>query len=91
MSTGAECAVVEPKPGKWYYILETGATPRGYDWRDYATAFGPFPTMDAALNDLDRYHANPGGFWTEPYDPARPVEQWVLDMVAKARRSGGTW
>lgn len=58
MSTGADCRFVEKTAGNWYYELQQwpyGSNP------DYDT-FGPFLTFRAAMNHLDRNHANPGGF-----------------------------
>jgi hypothetical protein len=63
MSSGLECDFYEPVEGRWFYVLQDYDCPVGaWDWREYATAYGPFPTQDAAMQHLDRYHANPGGF-----------------------------
>ena len=63
MSTGLECQFIEPTPNSWYYILQDPSCPRcAWDWREYATAHGPFPSREAASENLSRNHANPGGF-----------------------------
>ena len=63
MSTGLNCMFVERAEGKWYYILEDGWAPKdAFDWLEYAQAYGPFRTKEAALDHLDKHHANPGGF-----------------------------
>jgi hypothetical protein len=66
MSTGANCIIVEKRPGQWYLRVQQypyGATTE-YDER------GPFSSKDGALKCLDRNFPNPGGFWVKHYDPA---------------------
>jgi hypothetical protein len=73
MSTGCNCVFVEVKPGEWFYILEDYSAPKNaWDWREYAEAYGPFPTYEVANAHLHDNHANPGGHWTHKYDPAKP-------------------
>ncbi|HSR22743.1 MAG TPA: hypothetical protein VLW53_04280 [Candidatus Eisenbacteria bacterium] len=68
MSTGLECTFIEVKPGRWYYLLEDWDAPKGaFDWREYATAYGPFDTENEAAEHLDDNHANPGGWSRTPY------------------------
>lgn len=63
MSTGFECEFIEPLPDTWYYVLQNWDCPVGADnWREYATAYGPFPTEDDAHEHLHDHHANPGGY-----------------------------
>jgi hypothetical protein len=82
MSTGLECIFVEEKPGRWFYVLEDGSAPKdAWDWMDYATAYGPFKTMEAAHDHLDRHHANPGGYSVYKHD-----EKETATLVA-----GDTW
>lgn len=62
MSSGLECCFYEEKPGRWFYVLEHGCAPKdARDWREYATAYGPFATEDAAYDHLRAHHRNPGG------------------------------
>lgn len=87
MSTGLECMFIEIKPGEWYYILETWDSPKGgWDWREYAEAYGPFPTEEAAAKHLDENHANPGGSWTQEFDAAYKPDQVMQDLIAKAEK-----
>lgn len=66
MSTRAECVVIQTHPDRWFYVLEDGNAPKNaFDWREYATAYGPFPDKDKARAHLLLNHANPGGFWTQ--------------------------
>jgi hypothetical protein len=75
MSTGCECAFIEATPGEWFYILEDYDAPKNaWDWREYAEAYGPFPTFDEARTHLRDTHANPGGWWEQKYDPAHPYK-----------------
>ena len=63
MSTGCNCLYLEIKKGEWYYVLEESDAPKNaWDWREYATACGPFATFDLAYEHLHAHHANPGGF-----------------------------
>lgn len=62
MSTNSECQFIEIKKGQWYYILENHNAPKNaWDWREYASCYGPFPSLDAAEKHLSDNHANPGG------------------------------
>lgn len=63
MSTGLECEFIEPQSGEWYYLLEDGSSPKAaFDWREYASAFGPFSSFESAEKHLRDNHANPGGY-----------------------------
>jgi hypothetical protein len=62
MSSGLNCDFVQVTSEKWYYLLEDWNAPKmAWDWRDYATAYGPFLTMDLAHEHLHHNHSNPGG------------------------------
>lgn len=87
MSTGNECIVLEARPGQWYYILEDhGAPKNAWDWREFATCYGPFPTMDAALKHLGDNHANPGGYSVQPYDPTHSPDEVERKLIESAVR-----
>lgn len=71
MSTGLNCEFVcvycdeNSTRAEWYYILEHSSAPKNADnWREYASAFGPFATEDDADRHLSRHHANPGSSTT---------------------------
>lgn len=82
MSTGLECEFVETQPDTWYYVLQDGDCPvSAWDWREYATAYGPFTTVEAAQEHLRRNHANPGGWSETRFDPDKPEAN--LDEVMK--------
>lgn len=66
MSTGLNREILQVTPDKWYYIIEDYNAPKNsWDWREYAGAYGPFPTEMAAREHLDRFQANPGGYSVE--------------------------
>ena len=68
MSTGLNCQLIEPAAGEWYYVLEdSGAPKNSWDWREYATATGPFPTEEACARYLSDHEANPGGYSVIPH------------------------
>ena len=93
MSTGLECDFIEYEPGKWYYILQNGSCPRdAWDWREYATAYGPFGSEDAALGHLSRNHANPGGFSSTNYSPKNHAvleQDEVFQKLLKGTKARG--
>ena len=69
MSTGFNCEIVSiraddhPHDGSWFYILQDWNCPVGaWDWREHATAYGPFASEDDAQFHLQKYQANPGGW-----------------------------
>lgn len=67
MSTGLNCQIIEPATGKWFYVLEnSGASNQPWDWREQATATGPFATEKECRSYLSDHEANPGGFSVIP-------------------------
>ena len=65
MSTNSECLIIQVRPDQWYYILEDYNAPKNaWDWREYATSYGPFVSEEAADEHLADNHANPGGSTT---------------------------
>jgi hypothetical protein len=94
MSTGCNCLVVEPQQGKWYYVLEDYNAPKNAsNWLDYAKAYGPFPSEEAAVRHLSDNHANPGGWWTERHDEYRPSKtlDGLLKRAAANMKSSLAW
>lgn len=66
MSTNSECLFIQVKTDQWFYVLEDYNAPNNaWDWREYATAYGPFKTEDEANEHLCDNHANPGGSMTQ--------------------------
>jgi hypothetical protein len=63
LSTGLNCEFIEPTPNTWFYILQNWDCPTCcWDWRDYATAYGPFVSWEQANDHLHAHHPNPGGY-----------------------------
>ncbi|MHB8618424.1 MAG: hypothetical protein ACYDAG_02455 [Chloroflexota bacterium] len=86
MSTGLECVFIEVKPKRWYYILEDyGAPKNAWDWREHATATGPFSSLKAAETYLRDHESNPGGYGVSPYDPECKRDEVITGLVAHAR------
>lgn len=68
MSTGLECELIEEAEGVWWYVLMDYDCPRNaWDWREFASAYGPFKDEDETLEHLRDNHANPGGYSTGSY------------------------
>lgn len=52
-----ELQFIETASGEWFYILEQPHAPKDvWDWHDYADAYGPFPTYEAAAEH--EYHSD---------------------------------
>jgi hypothetical protein len=58
MSTQRRCDIFKAVDGKWYMHL--GNFEYAYEPVD-CTTYGPFPSEEAALKELDN-HSNPGGW-----------------------------
>lgn len=81
VKSGLNCDFIEVQPGEWYYILENWDAPNyAWNWREYATAYGPFTTQENASDHLDDNHANPGGYREHPYQEGFDLEK---DTVLK--------
>ena len=86
MSTGCECAHIEVEPGRWYYLLEDYMAPKNaWDWREYASCWGPFPSEEASHEHRRRHHANPGGYSTSPYREGFELDDVLAALLAEAR------
>lgn len=85
MSTGFACTFTETKPGEWWYVLQNGDCPVGaWDWREFATAYGPFATCDLGSEHLRANHANPGGYSVSPYEEGREPDQTMQRLMDEA-------
>ena len=88
MSTGANCYFQEVKPAEWYYVLEDYNAPKNaWDWREYATAYGPFGSFDQARTHLHKHHANPGGYDRCEYDESYKPDEMEAQLFADARKN----
>ncbi|HSE44246.1 MAG TPA: hypothetical protein VLA89_02845 [Gemmatimonadales bacterium] len=86
MSTGFECYFAEVTPGEWFYVLQNWDCPVGaWDWREYATAYGPFTSIEGARTHLRDNHANPGGYSTHEYEPGKELDEVEQKLFADAR------
>lgn len=86
MSTGFECYFVEATPGEWFYVLQNWDCPVGaWDWREYATAYGPFPNLEEAQTHLHKNHANPGGYSTREWSTDVRRDEVEETLIADAR------
>jgi hypothetical protein len=94
MSSGLECEFIEILPGKWYYLLQQGSCPvQVWDWREYADAYGPFPTEEKAEENLQANHQNPGGWSTCGYrgengEPMSKGDEVLEKLIASATIPG---
>jgi hypothetical protein len=85
MSTGCNCELLEVKKGEWWYVLEDYSAPKNsWDWREYASAYGPFGTKEIALKHLRDNHANPGGYSSMEYTPDYRPDEVMLKLMAEA-------
>lgn len=85
MSSGAECEIVERKPGEWWYMLQAPGTAfDAWDWREEAIVDGPFASADQAWASLRSHHVNPGGHVEVAYTPG--AEAFVLERLIFAKQ-----
>ena len=87
MSTNSNCLYIEVKPGEWWYVLEDYNAPKNaWDWREHATARGPFSSEDAADEHLHMYNANPGGSCSCPYEDGYEPDEVMKRLMEEAPR-----
>lgn len=85
MSTGLECEFYETK-GEWFYLLQDWDCPRQcWDWREHATAYGPFTSEEKADEHLRANHANPGGSCTTQLGD-QPLDEVLTKAFDEARK-----
>jgi hypothetical protein len=79
MSTGLECEFFRTPANQWLYALQDWDCPvQHFDWREYATCYGPFASEMDAVEHLGATHANPGGYHVERNAKnAEPDETWA--------------
>lgn len=66
MSTNSECMFFQWNQGEWYYVIEdANSMENAWDWREFATCYGPFNTKEQANEHLYQNHANPGGAYID--------------------------
>lgn len=83
MSTGLNCFFFRDN-GRWYYLLEDYSSPKmAWDWREYATCYGPFASEEAANKHLQDNHANPGGSSVIVYDAPYIYEEQEYDFISR--------
>jgi len=86
MSTGLNCEFIEIELCKWYYVLEDWDAPKNaWDWREYATAYGPFSFLNGAKKHLRDHHANPGGYSSQKYQDGFKPDEVLLELIKNAR------
>jgi hypothetical protein len=86
MSTGLECEFIEFKPDTWYYVLQDGSCPvQCWDWREFATAYGPFTSYERANQHLRDNHANPGGHSILEHKPEYRKDPVYARLVSEAQ------
>lgn len=89
MSSGLECHFVTLETNEVFYVLQDYSCPVGaWDWREYAKAFGPFASEEAAEAHLYVNHANPGG--GSSYDHKSGSDPVLDRLIASARASKST-
>jgi len=77
---------IEPKVGEWYYLQEDPGSPSdAWEWTEYAQAYGPFPTYEAACDD--QYENRPRTSGSEVLCHDNPAMQYRLTDVVKEKIS----
>ncbi|MCV9963896.1 hypothetical protein OIU34_18630 [Pararhizobium sp. BT-229] len=82
MSSGKECMIFENQPAEWYYALESDFSDGDeWDWREDASAYGPFPSYEAACDHLSAHHSNPGGHTMVDFADLERERDKVIDQL----------
>ena len=85
MSTNSACEFIETEKGKWFYILENYDAPKNaWDWKEFATAYGPFSTQGMADKHLQDHHANPGGYGVVKFVEGRELSETEKRLFRRA-------
>ncbi|MGP3777011.1 hypothetical protein ACTWJ8_39880 (plasmid) [Streptomyces sp. SDT5-1] len=92
MSSGSACEVVEVAPGRWYYLIEDGDAPRNaFDWREHATACGPFGSWEAADDHVTACHGNPGGMEVTRFEGSFEPDAVLARLIEEAHAPSPPW
>lgn len=89
MSVQRECMIIEFVPGRWYAVVEDcGAPNDSWDWREYASCFGPAASEDAAWRLIDHL-PNPGGGYVVRFDSTyaeRERDEVLAGLIENAQQ-----
>jgi hypothetical protein len=76
--------VIEYKPGEWYCIVARDE--HDYEFKDY-DMFGPKPTADTALDEMQGQVCNPGSFNEVSHDDVYDYERQLVENGLKKRKA----
>lgn len=87
MSSSRECLFLEIEPNQWWYVVEdVYASDEGGDWREQASAYGPFDTIDQGIDHLNAHHSNPGGWIEIPFSEGQsPPDAVMIRLMEEAK------
>jgi hypothetical protein len=103
MSTNSNCLLLQVRTDQWFYVLEHRHAPQNaWDWREHASAYGPFSSEEEAIQHLRDNHANPGGSSTSALPDGvteldlsgdEVLQKLIQDARARPRRpiGGAFW
>ena len=76
----------ETASGDWFYILERQHAPKDmWDWMEFADAFGPFPTYEAAARHEYESPSDTSGSTVVEYVPNKSIPKNALDLITERR------
>jgi hypothetical protein len=79
------CLYIEVEPDVWFYLAENEDSPEeAWDWREYATAFGPFDGLGDAMNHRAENRSDISGCEIRHYDADRPKAEIVRAKIDEA-------
>ncbi len=80
MSQNRELEFVEIEAGKWFYLLEDRMAPKdSWDWREFATGYGPFATYEEA-----QHHQYDLSSISTPGHTVTPLEHFTMTPAIAA-------
>lgn len=68
------------------FIFYYSAPKMAWDWREYATAYGPFESEEEANEHLSTHHANPGGYNIIEVKNPEGMDDILKELIENARK-----
>lgn len=81
-----ELQFIEAEAGKWFYVLEDRHAPKDtWDWMEFADAFGPFPSLEAAQDHEYESSSDTSGCEIVDITRSHTISAQARKLIAEAR------
>ncbi len=79
------CIYIENEDSTWFYLAENEDSPEdAWDWREYATAFGPFDSLEEAADHRVDNRPDVSGCEIRRHNPSAPLPEIVREKIDEA-------